>query len=193
MWSPASKPAARPSGLLGEDRVEHLNHESPLGPGQLPVGVELLLKPRGATTLASAPGGGFVLLPAPNCRRSQFAWDAVRDSDIRLGSCPCLPEHATTGSIFAGGQRMRADQALELTNHLLWTAMIVAAPLLIVSLVVGLIISVFQVATQLQEMTLTYVPKLLATAMVLVLLGGWMLSQVTGFAVSMIRLIPSLS
>lgn len=71
--------------------------------------------------------------------------------------------------------------------------MIVAAPLLIVSLVVGLIISVFQVATQLQEMTLTYVPKLLATAMVLVLLGGWMLSQVTGFAVSMIRLIPSLS
>ena len=56
---------------------------------------------------------------------------------------------------------MRADQALELLDRLLWTAFLVSAPILIACLLVGLLISVLQVATQLQEMTLSYVPKLL--------------------------------
>ena len=88
---------------------------------------------------------------------------------------------------------MRTDQALVLLNQLLWTAMTVTAPLLLSCLVVGLVISVLQVATQLQEMTLSYVPKLAVAALVLVALGPWMIHQITGFAIYTIKLIPSLT
>jgi flagellar biosynthetic protein FliQ len=88
---------------------------------------------------------------------------------------------------------VRADQALELMEQLLWTSLIITAPLLIACLITGLIISVLQVATQLQEMTLSYVPKLAVAALVLVLLGPWMIHQITQFAIRMIELIPSLS
>ncbi len=87
---------------------------------------------------------------------------------------------------------MGADHAVGLINQLLWNAALICAPVLIVIMIVGLIVSVFQVATQLQEMTLTYVPKLLATVVVLIIVGPWMLNKIAQFAVSMIRLIPSL-
>jgi flagellar biosynthesis protein FliQ len=87
---------------------------------------------------------------------------------------------------------MGADHAVGLINQLLWNAALICAPVLIVIMVVGLIVSIFQVATQLQEMTLTYVPKLLATVVVLVIVGPWMVHKISQFAVSMIRLIPSL-
>jgi len=58
-----------------------------------------------------------------------------------------------------------ADQATELLNRLLWTSMTIAGPVMVAALVVGLLISVLQVATQLQEMTLSYIPKLLAAAL----------------------------
>jgi flagellar biosynthetic protein FliQ len=87
---------------------------------------------------------------------------------------------------------MGADQALELMRQLLWTSMLVAAPVLAAALIVGLLISVLQVATQLQEMTLSYVPKLLISAAVLMALGGWMIHQITQFAIFAIKLIPSL-
>jgi flagellar biosynthetic protein FliQ len=87
---------------------------------------------------------------------------------------------------------MQTDQALELMNQLLWTAFLVAAPVLIACLVVGLLISVLQVATQLQEMTLSYVPKLFVAALVLVALGPWMIHQITQFAVRAIMTIPTL-
>lgn len=88
---------------------------------------------------------------------------------------------------------MRTDQALELMNQLLWTAAMVAAPILIACLAVGVLISVLQVATQLQEMTLSYVPKLFVAALVLVVMGPWMIHQITQFAVRAIEIIPSLS
>jgi flagellar biosynthetic protein FliQ len=87
---------------------------------------------------------------------------------------------------------MGADQALELMNRLLWNSLLVAGPVLVAALAVGLVISIFQVATQLQEMTLSYVPKLLVSAFVLIALGPWMMHQITQFAVSTIRLIPEL-
>ena len=87
---------------------------------------------------------------------------------------------------------MGADQALELMNQLLWNALLVAGPVLVVALAIGLVVSVFQVATQLQEMTLSYVPKLVGSALVLVMLGPWMLHQITQFAISSIRMIPEL-
>ena len=55
---------------------------------------------------------------------------------------------------------MSQDQALQLMTQLFWTSFLVAAPLLVATLVVGLIVGVFQVVTQLQEMSLSYVPKL---------------------------------
>lgn len=87
---------------------------------------------------------------------------------------------------------MGADNALDLMNQLFWYAAIISAPVLIVVLIVGLLVSVFQVATQLQEMTLSYVPKLLAAALVLIVMGTWMIHKIAEFAVAMIRLIPSL-
>ena len=87
---------------------------------------------------------------------------------------------------------MGADDALELMRQLLWNSLVVSAPVLVAALAVGLIISVLQVATQLQEMTLTYVPKLLVAALVLMALGPWMIHRITRFAIYCITLIPSL-
>jgi len=77
-------------------------------------------------------------------------------------------------------------------NQLLWNTVIIAAPVLGAALIVGLLISVLQVATQLQEMTLSYVPKLLASAVVLIALGPWMVGRITQFAMSTIEIIPQL-
>jgi len=88
---------------------------------------------------------------------------------------------------------MGTDEALGLMNHLFLSAAVISAPILIVLLLVGLLVSVLQVATQLQEMTLSYVPKLLAAAFVSVALGSWMVHKLTEFAVSMIQLIPSMA
>lgn len=87
---------------------------------------------------------------------------------------------------------MEYDHALALMNQLLWNSMLIAGPLMATTLVVGLLISILQVATQLQEMTLSYVPKLLASGAVLVLLGSWMLHRLTQFAIDLIMTIPSL-
>ncbi|AHE55664.1 hypothetical protein NX02_20025 [Sphingomonas sanxanigenens DSM 19645 = NX02] len=90
-------------------------------------------------------------------------------------------------------KRMNADQALDLMNALLWTSLIVAGPILAAALIIGLAISVLQVATQLQEMTLSYVPKLAASAAVLILLGPWMLEHVRQFAISVLLKIPEVA
>ena len=87
---------------------------------------------------------------------------------------------------------MGADRALYYLNELVWTAAIISAPVLAATLIVGLIISILQVATQLQEITLSYVPKLLAAAVVLVLFGAWMLGRLTQFAMTLYQTIPML-
>lgn len=87
---------------------------------------------------------------------------------------------------------MGPDRALGLMNDMLWNAALIAGPVLVVTMVVGLIISVFQVATQIQEITLSYVPKTLAAGLVLILLGPWMIAKLGDFARSLFLLIPSL-
>lgn len=62
------------------------------------------------------------------------------------------------------------------------TTLKLVAPCLIISLVVGLLISIFQAATQINEQTMTFVPKLLAIALVLVLTGPWMMQMLMDFA-----------
>lgn len=66
---------------------------------------------------------------------------------------------------------------MTIVKKALVTGLLVAGPILIISLVVGLIISIFQAATQIQEQTLTFVPKLIAIIIVLVLGGPWMLNK----------------
>jgi flagellar biosynthetic protein FliQ len=70
---------------------------------------------------------------------------------------------------------------LALADRMLWVTALVAAPVLLASLAVGLVIGVIQAATSVNEQTLTFVPKLAVTALVLVLLGGAMLGLVGEF------------
>ena len=74
----------------------------------------------------------------------------------------------------------------------LWTATMLAAPILIVSLAIGTLISLVQAVTQVQEMTLTFVPKLAGIAVVLVVGGSWMLSTLSDFTRQLFDSIPNL-
>ena len=88
---------------------------------------------------------------------------------------------------------MDSGRALSLLDSMLWTSSIVAGPILLAILIVGLLISIFQVTTQLQEMTLSYVPKMLVAAGLLMLLGPWMLGRLTQFAISLYSEIPAIA
>ena len=72
---------------------------------------------------------------------------------------------------------MDTIQLSEVFRDAIMTGFKVATPVLLVSIVVGLIISIFQAATSINEQTMTFVPKLIAIALVMILFGGWMLQQ----------------
>lgn len=74
---------------------------------------------------------------------------------------------------------MSIDVVVEIANQALFTIIKTSAPLLLVSMVVGLVISIFQTVTSIQEQTLTFVPKILAIFLTLMLLGHWMLNSMT--------------
>jgi flagellar biosynthesis protein FliQ len=71
---------------------------------------------------------------------------------------------------------------IDLLQNAVWLVILLSAPLLIVNLVVGLAISIFQAVTQIQESTLTFVPKVLASFLVLVLTGPWMTQMVVDYS-----------
>lgn len=71
------------------------------------------------------------------------------------------------------------EAILDIARDAIYTIIITAAPLLLVSLVVGLIISIFQTVTSIQEQTLTFVPKILAVFVTLMICGSWMLTNIT--------------
>jgi len=83
------------------------------------------------------------------------------------------------------------DMALSMTSDMLWTAIKLAAPLIGITTVVGLLVSILQTVTQIQESSLTFVPKLIAAAAVLLVLGGWMLSVLGEYATHLIGNIPN--
>ena len=70
---------------------------------------------------------------------------------------------------------------LDIAREAFTTIIITAAPALLVSLIVGLIVSIFQTVTSIQEQTLTFVPKIVAVFLTLMLLGGWMLNKMVDF------------
>lgn len=74
---------------------------------------------------------------------------------------------------------MSIDVVMEIANEALYTIILTSAPLLIVSLVIGLIVSIFQTVTSIQEQTLTFVPKILGVFIAVMLLGHWILTQLT--------------
>ena len=79
---------------------------------------------------------------------------------------------------------------IDIAREVVWTIVKTSAPLLIISLIIGLIISIFQTVTSIQEQTLTFVPKFLAIMLVLVLCGSWILNNMTGLFESLVRSIP---
>lgn len=88
---------------------------------------------------------------------------------------------------------MTPDRALDYMNAMLWSAALVAGPVMLATLLVGLVVSVMQVATQIQEITLSYVPKILVAGVMLIVLGPWMVAQLTTFARDLYLTIPSLA
>lgn len=87
---------------------------------------------------------------------------------------------------------MTSDAAIALMADMLWASVLIAGPILAVTLAVGLVISIFQVVTQIQEMTLTFVPKIIAVVAVLFVFGSWMLSTLIEYASELYRNIPQL-
>jgi flagellar biosynthetic protein FliQ len=86
---------------------------------------------------------------------------------------------------------MSNDLALQLIAELFRLALLLSAPLLAVILVVGLVVSVLQVVTQVQDPSIAFVPKLIAFAIALVLLAPWMLGRLTEYATSLLARLPS--
>jgi flagellar biosynthetic protein FliQ len=77
---------------------------------------------------------------------------------------------------------MNAIEVLEICREAIWVLIKVSAPIMLIALIVGLIISLFQALTQIQEMTLTFVPKMLVVFIALIVLMPFMLNQLKDFS-----------
>ncbi len=87
---------------------------------------------------------------------------------------------------------MNPDTVVAIVRQALEVSMLVAGPMLLASLLTGLLISVFQAATQINEMTLTFIPKLLVMFVVLVVSGPWALQLLVDYMTRLIGSIPTL-
>ncbi len=76
---------------------------------------------------------------------------------------------------------MSVGDVVDLTSQAIWLLIKCAAPMLLASLIVGLIVSIFQTVTSIQEQTLTFVPKILTVFLVLILTGNWILNNIVAF------------
>lgn len=87
---------------------------------------------------------------------------------------------------------MDADTVVNVGRQAMQVTMLLAGPILLASLAVGLLIAMFQAATQINEMTLSFVPKLMVVAAVMMGAGPWLLRQIVGFTKNLIENIPYL-
>jgi flagellar biosynthesis protein FliQ len=87
---------------------------------------------------------------------------------------------------------MDQDTVINLASQAMSLAFEVAGPLLLVAMVVGLLVSIFQAVTQIQEQSLTLIPKIVAIAAITVLLGPWMLDQLVAYTTNLFTSIPTL-
>ena len=87
---------------------------------------------------------------------------------------------------------MNQDTVVSIVTHAMEVGLKVSLPILLVGLIVGLVISIFQAVTQIQEQTLSFIPKILALAGVLIVLGPWMLNQLLSYTTDLWTSIPQL-
>jgi flagellar biosynthetic protein FliQ len=87
---------------------------------------------------------------------------------------------------------MNAQTVMSMTYQAMKIALVMAGPLLLVTLAVGLLVSIFQAATQINEMTLSFIPKLLAVGAALVLLGPWLIGTMVDYIRTLLEQIPGL-
>jgi len=87
---------------------------------------------------------------------------------------------------------MTADMVMTIGQRALEITVLLAAPLLVTALVTGLIVGAFQAATQINEMTLSFIPKLIALSLALLIAGPWMLKLIVGYTRELFASIPGL-
>lgn len=85
---------------------------------------------------------------------------------------------------------MNVDSAVEITRQAIMVSLIVGTPVMLVAMVVGLVISLFQAVTQLQDQTLSFVPKILAMVATVLLLLPWLIGQVVDYTIELWQSIP---
>ncbi|MHB8919464.1 MAG: flagellar biosynthesis protein FliQ [Halothiobacillus sp.] len=87
---------------------------------------------------------------------------------------------------------MNADTVLDITRQAMVLILLLSMPILLTALAVGLLIGMFQAATQINEMTLSFIPKLFAVVVAILLAGPWMLHLLIDFTLNLFHRIPSL-
>jgi len=88
---------------------------------------------------------------------------------------------------------MDMQYVIALGRQAIYTTLLVSAPMLILAMIVGLTISILQAITQVHEMTLTFIPKIIAVAVALVIFLPWMMTTIVGFASQLLATIPMLA
>jgi flagellar biosynthetic protein FliQ len=84
------------------------------------------------------------------------------------------------------------ETVISIGQQAMWVTMLIAAPMLLSALAVGLLVGMFQAATQINEMTMSFIPKLLVLVLALVVAGPWMLTVIMNFTQQLMEQIPSL-
>jgi flagellar biosynthesis protein FliQ len=87
---------------------------------------------------------------------------------------------------------MTQQLAIELCKNAIWTALLVAAPMLLVGLAVGIIVSLFQSVTQIHEMTLTFIPKILGVVVVLILTLPWLMNVLLSYTANLFTIMTTI-
>lgn len=85
---------------------------------------------------------------------------------------------------------MTPDMVIKLAEQSIYTIIIIAAPMLLIALAVGLLVSVFQAMTQIQEQTLAFIPKILAVFISLIVFGPWMLTTLLDYTENLFQTLP---
>lgn len=87
---------------------------------------------------------------------------------------------------------MAQGEVLDFTRQALWTACLIAMPILLITLLVGVAVSIFQAMTSIQEATLSFVPKIIVVVLALIFLGPWMLGTLVTFTANLFRALPTM-
>ena len=87
---------------------------------------------------------------------------------------------------------MNQDTVINLATQAMVLALKIAGPMLLAGLIIGLLVSIFQAVTSIQEQSLSFIPKIVAVAVLIVVLGPWMLNQLISYAQNLYLSIPSL-